>query len=147
MKKISTLCHFSQSMTDYFAHDDAVEPALAVLCEVLRTGPEVGAVLKDNYTIFLGLAQKYQKLRSSDDRDFAAGAAGVRAQASSRDKLKTTSRTSQSGTRRKSRYPLGLCFDFQETTGCTRKRCTFRHNCATCDSDEHGRSSCPDTKN
>ena len=80
-------------MTDYFAHDDAVEPALAVLCEVLRTGPDVGAVLKDNYTNFLGLAQKYQKLGSSDDRDFAAGAAGVRAQANSRDKLKTTSRT------------------------------------------------------
>ena len=65
VKRISTLSHFSQSMTDYFAHDDAVEPALAVLCEVLRTGPDVGAVLKDNYTNFLGLAQKYQKLRSS----------------------------------------------------------------------------------
>ena len=63
IQRISSVAHFSQSMTDYFAHDDAVEPALAVLCEVLRTGPDVGAVLKNGYTNFLGLAQEYQKSR------------------------------------------------------------------------------------
>ena len=61
VQKITRLAHFSQSMTDYFAMDDAVEPALAVLCEVLRTDTDVGAVLSNNYTNFLGLAQKYHK--------------------------------------------------------------------------------------
>ena len=90
IQRISSVAHFSQSMTDYFAHDDAVEPALAVLCEVLRTGPDVGAVLKNGYTNFLGLAQKYQKSRSVGEKDFernvADRATGVRAQATARDK-------------------------------------------------------------
>ena len=36
LRKISELAHFSQSMADYFAHDDALEPALG---EVLRIAP------------------------------------------------------------------------------------------------------------
>ena len=31
LKKISELAHFSHSMADYFAHDDALKPPLAVL--------------------------------------------------------------------------------------------------------------------
>ena len=31
LEKISSLAHFSQSMADYFARDDALEPALSVL--------------------------------------------------------------------------------------------------------------------
>ena len=34
IQKISSLAHFCQSMADYFAHDEALEPALAVVCEV-----------------------------------------------------------------------------------------------------------------
>ena len=131
-------------MTDYFALDDAVEPALAVLCEVLRTDTDVGAVLSNNYTNFLGLAQKYQKLRSSEDRDFVAKAVSARSQANAREKPKSTPRTGQPGTRKRPRYPLGVCFDFQETTGCNRNHCTFKHICAFCNSNEHGRHSCPD---
>ena len=55
LRKISELAHFSQSMADYFAHDDTLEPALAVLCEVLRTAPDIGAVL-NNKCQSLGLA-------------------------------------------------------------------------------------------
>ena len=35
-------------MTDYFTHEDAVEPALAVLCEVLKRYRDIGAVLKND---------------------------------------------------------------------------------------------------
>ena len=50
--KISSLAHFSQSMTDFFAHDDSLEPALAVVCEVLRDNEDVGAVLKKRSATF-----------------------------------------------------------------------------------------------
>ena len=72
-RKISELAHFSQSMADYFAHDDALEPALAVLCEVLRTAPDIGAVLNNKCQTFLGLANCFQKLRSSEDHDVLKG--------------------------------------------------------------------------
>ena len=56
LQKISELAHFSQSMADYFALDDALEPALAVPCEVLRNAPNIGAVLNNKRQTFLGLA-------------------------------------------------------------------------------------------
>ena len=52
MAKISSLAHFSQSMADYFARDDALEPALAVVCEVLRNTEDVGGVLKNQAAHF-----------------------------------------------------------------------------------------------
>ena len=90
LQRVSSAAHFSQSMTDYYAHDDAVEPALAVLCEVMRTGPDIGAVLKNNLTNFLGLAQKYQKLRSAEDHDFTSKAKGVRGHTNAREKPKNS---------------------------------------------------------
>lgn len=149
LQRVSAAAHFSQSMTDYFAHDDAVEPALAVLCEVLRTGPDVGAVLKNNFTNFLGLAQKYQKLRSAEDHDCTCGTTGVHVQANTREKSKNLARTRQPGSRPKTRYKpgykLGYCFDFQESVGCNRRKCTFKHLCVECDATEHGRCKCPES--
>ena len=113
--------------------------------EVLRTGPDVGAVLKNNFTNFLGLAQKYQKLRSAEDHDFADRTTGVRVQANSREKPKNLARTRQPGSRPKTRYKLGYCFDFQESGGCNRKKCTFKHLCDECDATEHGRCKCPES--
>ena len=69
LSKISSLAHFSQSMADYFAHDDALEPALAAVCEVLRNNEDVGAVLEKRAATFLSLAQPYDKLRSEADHD------------------------------------------------------------------------------
>ena len=62
--KIVALAHFGQSMADYFAHDDALEPALAVPCEVLRNAPDIGAILNNKCQSFLWLANCFQKLRS-----------------------------------------------------------------------------------
>ena len=147
IKRISSAAHFSQSMTDYFAHDDAVEPALAVLCEVLRTGPDVGAVLEKGHTNFLGLAQKYQKLRSAGDHDFArnvaAKATGVRAMATARDRQKYPLRTRLQPPLKIARYPFGFCFDFQEAGGCSRRKCSFKHMCAVCEAPDHGKCGCP----
>ena len=45
LEKISSLAHFSQSMADYYARDDALEPSLAVVCEVLRNTEDIGGLL------------------------------------------------------------------------------------------------------
>ena len=37
LQRVSAAADFSQSMTDYLTHDDAVEPALAVICGLVRT--------------------------------------------------------------------------------------------------------------
>ena len=68
LTKISSLAHFSQSMTDFFAHDDALEPALAVVCDVLRNNEKMGGVLSKSSS-FLSMAQPYDKNRSKADHD------------------------------------------------------------------------------
>ena len=144
LQKISQLAHFSQSMADYFAHDDALEPALAVLCEVLRNAPEIGAVLNNNCQTFLGLANCFQKLRSDEDHDikkFMATQKPTPKGAKETRQFRPGGRPSI----RPGRLPFrpGLCFRFQMPSGCSRQPCNFTHNCAACNSQEHGRSNCP----
>ena len=46
LKMVASVVHFSQSMADYFARNDALKPALSVECEVLRNNQDVSAVLE-----------------------------------------------------------------------------------------------------
>ena len=71
IRKILSMDHFSQSMANYFAHDDALEPALAVVCENVRNNEDAGAVMRKRVTTFLGMVQSFQKLRSPEDDDVA----------------------------------------------------------------------------
>ena len=126
--KISSLAHFSQSMAEYFARDDALEPALAAVCEVLRTSQDVGAVLEKRATSFMGLAQPFDKHRSAADRD-----AFLRVDFS---KNSGPGRATSQG---------GLCFRFQKRY-CNPGRCSFVHKCLNCGSSEHGESNCTNRK-
>ena len=56
-------------MTDYLARDDALEPALAVICEVLRDTDDIGGLMEKRAASFLSLAQPYEKERSAEDHD------------------------------------------------------------------------------
>ena len=48
-------------MADCYAHDNPLEPALAVVCEFLKSYVEIGSVWKWAAT-FMGMTQSYQKL-------------------------------------------------------------------------------------
>ena len=129
VSKISSLAHFSQSMADYFAHDDALEPALAAVCEVLRNHEDVGAVLDKRAATFLSLAQPYDKLRSSADHD-----------------VKEDPKSKKTTERRLSRSQRKLpCFKFQRGL-CRSKNCDFEHECQHCGSRGHGKIDCPKKK-
>ena len=66
--KKSSMAYLSQSMTEYLAHDDALEPALPVICENLRNNEDVSAVMRKQATTFLGKVQSFQQLRSPKPR-------------------------------------------------------------------------------
>ena len=119
-------------MTDYFAHDDALESGLAFLCEVFGTSPDIGGKLESGFSTFLGMAQKYEKYRSSLDKDCV----------SPRFSTKNTLRSTRKNQPARSRYPL--CFDFLASGGCQRSNCSFAHECAMCRSRDHGKSRCQD---
>ena len=136
LQKISELAHFSQSMADYFAHDDALEPALAVLCEVLRNAPNIGAVLNNKCQTFLGLAACFQKLRSTEDHDIK------RTKSIEQPTDKSAKKYRQPRPTRGYPYRPGLCFQFQGSAGCQRENCSYSHVCAVCRSENHGKSQC-----
>ena len=129
LSKVSSLAHFSQSMADYFAHDDALEPALAAVCEVLRNSEDVGAVLKKRAATFLSLAQPYDKLRSGADHDV-------------KKEFRSRNITEQNSTRRRKPFH---CYRFNRGS-CEEVNCEFRHVCSQCSSRRHGKVDCPNRK-
>lgn len=50
---------FGQSMADYFAHDDAIQTALAVGWEILRNSDDAGVMMQKWANTFLGMAQSF----------------------------------------------------------------------------------------
>ena len=112
-------------MADYFARDDALEPALSVVCEVLRNDQNVGAVLKKRSATFMSLALPYDKHRSVEDRDVGQKSSHLK--------------SSKVGVPKNRR---GYCFDFQKERGCVARGCNFAHKCYRCDSPGHGRFDC-----
>ena len=46
IEKIVGLAHVSQSMGDYFARDDALDPALSTVCQALRDSTSIEFILK-----------------------------------------------------------------------------------------------------
>ena len=120
IKKIKSLAHFSQSMTDYLARDDALEPALAVICEVLRDTDDIGGLMDRKAASFLSLAQPYEKERSAEDHDVT----------SHKKVLKTANQKP-------------ACFNFQKGA-CYFKGCNYKHECKVCGSGSHGANKCPE---
>ena len=116
------MAHFSQSMTDYFARDDALEPALAVICEVLRDSDDIGGLMDKKAASFLSLAQPYEKERSAEDHDMT----------SQKKVFKTANQKPP-------------CFSFQKGV-CYFKNCHYKHECSKCGSGRHGANKCPEKR-
>ena len=139
-EKIVSYAHFSQSMTDFFGHDDALQPAFAVVSQVLRQNENIGTVLKDSHTTFLGLAQSFPT-KSYLDRDFESNhkhktnRSMYRRQSSGREVARRRERTKP--------YHNGYCRDFQKKSFCPKRHCAFLHECAICRSKRHGKEACP----
>ena len=130
IRKISSMAHFCQSMADYFAHDDALEPALAVVCEILRNDDDASAVMQKRATTFLGMAQAFQKLRSPEDHEVIQRRSFSKANKGSRFPALSPP------------VPRGFCFRFQNTSDCKIKSCPFTHKCSKCASRDHGQADC-----
>ena len=140
-KTIFYVLLFSLSLTDYFAHDDALEPVPAVVCEVLRSDLDMGSQLRLSKASFFSPAQCYQKQRPAKEKDFEFSKKHI-----PRPRRAATSHVQIRRTRAK-RFPLykfGLCFDFQSKNSCDRQSCRCTHECANCQSSHHGEFSCPE---
>ena len=130
--KIVALAHVSQSMGNYFARDDAIDPALSTVCQALRGNIDFEHILRSRGGTFQSLASAYYHLKSPADRDLRGSTTNYRAP-------KETRRGDTSG-----RRPSGskVCWFFQKNGRCSRQNCWFAHRCTRCGSKNHGEKSC-----
>ena len=130
--KIVALAHVSQSMGNYFARDDAIDPALSTVCQALRGNIDFEHILRSRGGTFQSLASAYYHLKSPIDRDLRGST--------------TTSKVKKGGNRgdnsgRRSSGSRG-CWYFQKNGQCSRRDCGFAHRCTRCGSKNHGEKSC-----
>ena len=146
LDRVISNLHFSQSMCEYFALDDKIEPAKLVLAEAVKQGPNLGNSLRGG--TFSSNAQIFRHLASSKDSDDAPKAAGSRGNrrrpaSSTASTTTSTSATPQSTASWSNPYPVGFCWAFQRGVCNRGSECPFKHRCTKCDSTRHGTEACP----
>ena len=141
LQRISDNLEFSRSLTEYFATDDMLEPALMLITETIRKDPNLRKNLHGGS--FASNAMVYRHRASPLDHDTKFSSPHSRTSPGSA--VKTTQKsTSIKGKKGFARFKYGYCFKFQHTDNCDRTDCEYLHKCNLCDETSHGEASCPD---
>ena len=128
--KIVALAHVSQSMGNYFARDDSLDPALSTVCQALRGSNDFEFILRTSGGTFQSLASAYYHLKSATDCDLSGSTQTSMAKGNIRNiPIRNTS---------KKRH----CWVFQRNGRCSRRGCSFLHRCQRCNSNNHGEKQC-----
>ena len=131
IEKIVNLAHVTQSIGNYFARDDALDPALSTICQALRDKAGIESILEKRGGTFQSLTSAFYRLKSPDDRDLTG---------STHTPWGRRERTSNFYRKRR---PLnGSCWFFQKHGRCSKRDCGFEHKCARCGKRSHGETSC-----
>ena len=130
--KIAALAHLSQSMGNYFARDDSLDPALSTVCQALRGNIDIEYTLrKRGGGTFQSLASTFHHLKSPVDRDLSGDTHRPRSQGSGGGFSKAYGRKTPA-----------FCWFFQKHGRCSKTGCKFPHKCKRCGSKNHGEKSC-----
>ena len=136
ISEISALADYEQSLCNHLASSEALEPAHAVLCSILRTGADFKAAMS-HQPIQLA-AQTVAPLCTGTNVN---GSLSAWQDAQSPGRAGSRARP----TVRPPPYQVGFCFNFQQGK-CHRPNCKYDHRCATCRSPSHGKESCSSTR-
>ena len=142
IERIAANLEFSQSLGEYFANDDMLEPALMLIADALRKGPNLlktlnGGSVASNALIFRNRA-------AIGDHDKNASPKSFQLKKNQIDGKNTYKNNVFSQTRQKQlTFKMGYCFRFQHTNVCQNSDCPYNHICHQCDSADHGYKSCP----
>ena len=127
LRQISALADYVQSLCGYLAANEALEPAHAVICKLLRTGADFeGAV-------------------ASSPIHVAPAAMAPLCPHPDVDGVLQKKPTSTLARRRPLQFfQRGYCFAFQNGT-CTNPSCPYKHLCSRCQAPGHGMRACSST--
>ena len=118
LRQISAMSDYVQSLCGYLAGNEALEPAHEVICKLLRTGAN------------------FEWATAANPIHVAAAAIAPSCPQPDVDGVL------QKTPARRNSAPMGYCFQFQSGR-CTSRSCRYKHQCAKCHNQGHGRSTCP----
>ena len=125
LRQISALADYVQSLCGYLTANEALEPAHAVICKLLRTGADFeGAVTSSPIHV---AAAAMAPLCSHPDVD------GV---------LQKKPAAALARRRPLQYIQRGYCFAFQNGA-CMNRSCRYKHLCSRCQAPGHGMRACP----
>ena len=131
--KIVALAHVSQSMGNYFARDDSLDPALSIVCPGLGGSINFEYMLRARGGTFQSLAAAYWHLKADVDHDVSG---------TTTTPFGEKKRGFNKNTRREPKRRKAYCFFFQKAGRCSKRDCLFRHRCARCGKKDHGEKQC-----
>ena len=139
MNRLHGNLNFSQSLNEYFATDDMLEPAILLVTEAIRKGPNLVTFLRGGSVA--ATAMMYRHRASPSDHDWGSySKAGVKKETfSSRTSSSTSDYRIQ---KQKYKYKVGYCFQFQNTGSCETTECQYMHKCSSCNESTHGQDTC-----
>ena len=137
MNRLHGNLHFSQSLNEYFATDDMLEPPLLLVAEAIRKGPNLGTFLRGGSVA--AASMMYRHRASPSDHDWGSSP-------KTGDKKETFSsrNSSPSGYQKQKqeyKYKVGYCFQFQNTGSCEATECRYMHR-VKCEESTHMEDSC-----
>ena len=137
IEKIVALAHVSQSMGNYFARDDSLDPALSTVCQALRGDIEFEYILRSGGATFQSLASAYYHLKSPGDCDLSGSTLTSRGKG-----FNSGNFGNNRNIRPRMTSGIYYCWEFQRASRCSRRDCKFTHRCQRCGSKKHGEKSC-----
>ena len=138
--KIVALAHVSQSMGNYFARDDSLDPALNVVCQGLRGNINFEQVLRSGGGTFQSLASAYWHLKSEYDHDLVGSTQMPKGGLGKRGNF--GKRGFGSDSQRPFTPRKKPCWIFQRSGQCSRQGCWYDHRCTRCGNRSHGEREC-----
>ena len=138
MNRLHGNLHFSQSLNEYFATDDMLEPPLLLVAEAIRNGPNLGTFLRGGSVA--AASMMYRHRASPSDHDW-----GSSPKTSVKKETFSPRNSSPSSFRKQHqiyKYKVGYCFQFQNTGSCETTECQYMHKCSKCKESTHGEDTC-----
>ena len=138
MNRLHGNIDFSLSLNEYFATDDMLEPALLLIADAIRNGPNLGNFLRGGSVAASAMMYRHRASPKDHDNKFTPK--------NNFTKNTFVSRRSSTPTNMNQRtvykYRKGYCFQFQQTGSCETTDCRYFHKCSKCNESTHGQDSC-----
>ena len=141
IERIAANLEFTQSLGEYFANDDMLEPALMLIADALRKGPNLLKTLHGGSVASNALI--YRNRAAVGDHDAKAVPKKIEPRKKQMNEKYTYKNSAFSENKQQLKFKMGYCFRFQYTNACQNSDCPYNHICHQCDSAEHGYKSCP----